>query len=276
MNSSITPEEIERDLAFARHAAREAGRRLLSLRLAKRWEGSVLGDVGDQAADALLRGLIEGRYPEDGVLSEETADAPERLQKRRCWIIDPLDGTTEYSELRQDWAVHVGLAVDGRSALGAVALPAEDRLLYGVCVPGRERAGLDGPSGDSASLLHGNSHAPEAPRMVASRSHTPEWMGRFARELGSIESIHFGSVGFKVSRLLLGQADVYVHRKGLKEWDTCAPEIIARALGWHVSKLRGEPHVYNRSDPKNHELLVCRPAHLSRVLESLQSSGALN
>ena len=111
--------------------------------------------------------------------------------------------------------------------------------------------------------------------MVASRSHTPEWMGRFARELGSIESIHFGSVGFKVSRLLLGQADVYVHRKGLKEWDTCAPEIIARALGWHVSKLRGEPHVYNRPDPKNHELLVCRPAHLSRVLESLQSSGAL-
>jgi 3'(2'), 5'-bisphosphate nucleotidase len=222
-----------------------------------------------------LRGLIEGRYPDDGVLSEETADSPERLRKRRCWIVDPLDGTAEYGQLREDWAVHIALAVDGLCAVGAVALPAEDRLIYGVALSGHERAGLDGATGDASKLVRGDSPAREAPRMVCSRSHTPEWMERFARELGSSESIHYGSVGFKVSRLLLGEADVYVHRKGLKEWDTCAPEVVARALGWHASKLKGEPHTYNRPNPRNHELLACRPAHLARVLESLQSSGAL-
>jgi 3'(2'), 5'-bisphosphate nucleotidase len=76
--------------------------------------------------------------------------------------------------------------------------------------------------------------------------------------------------------LLLGDADVYVHKIGLKEWDTCAPEVIARALGWHVCKLRGEPHTYNRPDPKNHELVVCRPAMKDQVLEALASCGALD
>jgi 3'(2'), 5'-bisphosphate nucleotidase len=74
---------------------------------------------------------------------------------------------------------------------------------------------------------------------------------------------------------LLGEADVYVHKVGLKEWDTCAPEAVARALGWSVCKLRGEEHVYNRPDPRNHELVVCRPAWKDCVLEALAGSGAL-
>ncbi len=84
-----------------------------------------------------------------------------------------------------------------------------------------------------------------------------------------------GSVGNKVAMLLTGEADVYVHKKGLKEWDTCAPEGIARALGWTVCKLRGEEHRYNQKDPRNHELVVCRPAMRSRVLEVLAACGAL-
>lgn len=85
-----------------------------------------------------------------------------------------------------------------------------------------------------------------------------------------------GSVGNKVCMLLRGEADVYVHKIGLKEWDTCAPETIARALGWHVSKLRGDEHTYNRPNPKNHELVICRPEWRDRVLEAVAGSGALD
>jgi 3'(2'), 5'-bisphosphate nucleotidase len=82
--------------------------------------------------------------------------------------------------------------------------------------------------------------------------------------------LSFGSVGYKVSRLFFGEADVYVHQKGLKEWDTCAPEAVARALGWSVTTLSGGEHRYNRRDPRNHELVVCRPAFRPRVLAALR------
>jgi len=269
----MTPDEIERDLKFAIDAARQAGTRVLKLRESGRWEGRTKADIGDQAADGLLQGLIQGRYPDDGILSEETADSAERLAKRRSWIVDPLDGTREYSQDRHDWAVHVALTIGGTCAIGAVALPSLDVVLWGVTTEGDVRSGIEG---DGAELVNGELDRPEAPRVVQSRSHTPEWMERFVEEVGAAETLPTGSVGFKVSRLLLGEADVYVHKVGLKEWDTCAPETIARALGWTVCKLRGDEHSYNREDPVNHELVVCRPAWRERVLAALAASGALD
>lgn len=266
----MTPEDIERDLAFARFAAQSAGERALSLRRMERWEGRTLADVGDQACDAYLQGLIAGRCPDDGLLSEETADSPERLSKSRTWIVDPLDGTREYGELRHDWGVHVALTVDGRCALAAVALPAQEKLLWGVTLEGAEAHGLQG----QGELLRGDSPSPAPPRVAVSRSHTPKWVERFIADVGG-EALRAGSVGHKVCLLLSGEADLYVHKVGLKEWDTCAPETVARALGWHVCKLRGEEHRYNQRDPRNNELVVCRPAAAEAVLEALSGCGAL-
>lgn len=272
MDRELSESEIERELVFACAAARAAGERVLALRNSGRWSGDTLADIGDQAADGLLQGLIRGRYPDDGLLSEETVDSPERLAKRRCWIVDPLDGTREFRDLREDWAVHVALVFDGRCALAAMALPSLGCVLWGVALPGRERAGIQGAT---RPLARGDSQAPESPRIVVSRSHTPDWVGRFGEEIGAAPPIPCGSAGFKVAKLLLGEADIYVHKKGLKEWDTCAPEVVARSLGWTVCKLRGEEHRYNQADPKNHELVVCRPAHRERVLSAVRTSGAL-
>lgn len=272
---------LEAELAFAIAAARWAGERALRLRGSGRWSGEMLADIGDQSADGLLQGLIRGRFPEDGVLSEETADSHERLARRRAWIVDPLDGTREYSDGRADWAVHVALTLDSRCALAAVGLPCEERVLWGVCVPGAERAGIAYPGASPANasrlLRAAEPGEPAAgPRVAVSRSHTPPWTGDFARRIGASALLPFGSAGFKVSRLLLGEADVYVHRKGLKEWDTCAPETVARALGWRVCTLRGAEHRYNQPDPVNSELVVCRPALEQRVLSALAEGGVLD
>ena len=266
-----TDAELQRDLDFAIHAARTAGERVLALRKSGRWQGDMLADIGDQSADGLLQGLVRGRYPDDGILSEETADSPERLAKRRCWIVDPLDGTREFSELREDWAVHVALTIDNACALAAVALPSLDSVIWGIALPGRERAGVVGP----VRLAPGSVAGPAAPRIVVSRSHTPPWVETFGRTIGAAPLIPCGSAGFKVAKLLIGDADVYVHKKGLKEWDTCAPETVARALGWWVGKLRGEEHRYNQPSPFNHELVVCRPAQRERVLAAVRDCGAL-
>ena len=269
--SDWTDAQIEADLTFAIAAARDAGRRIEGLRHLERWDGKTLGDVADQAADGYLQGLLQGRYPDDGVLSEETADSPERLSKPRAWIVDPLDGTKEYAQLRVDWAVHVALTRGARCALGAVALPSLGSILWGVCIDGHERAGIEG---SDAIPARGDDGGPSTPRVAVSRSHTPAWVERFTAELGGAMR-PWGSVGFKGSRLLLGEADVYVHKKGLKEWDTCAPEVVARALGWSVCKLRGEEHRYNQENPYNDELVICRPALRERVLRTIEASGAL-
>ncbi|MDA1264249.1 MAG: 3'(2'),5'-bisphosphate nucleotidase CysQ [Planctomycetota bacterium] len=262
---------IARDLEFARFAAFQAGQRAMTLRGLERWEGRMLADIGDQACDGYVQGLIAGRYPDDGILSEETVDSEERLAKERAWIIDPLDGTKEYSQLRHDWAVHVALTYKGETALAAVALPAQGKVLWGVTVPGHEAHGVDG----EGELRSGDSPSPKVPKAAVSRSHTPPWIDRFIADMGA-EASPAGSVGNKVCMLLSGEADLYVHKVGLKEWDTCAPETVARALGWHVCKLRGDEHRYNQRDPYNNELVICRPAVKDRVLEVLAGCGALD
>ncbi len=267
----ISAADLERDLEFALQAAQSAGERVAGLRSSGRWQGSILADIGDQAADGLLQGLLRGRYPQDGVLSEETADSPARLARARCWIVDPLDGTREFSEGREDWAVHVALTVGGRCAVGAVALPSRGQILWGLATPGRERFGLVGPG----ALSRGDGATAGPLRVVVSRSHTPDWVARFAELVGGPPPQPWGSAGFKSALLLLGAADVYVHKKGLKEWDTCAPETVARALGWCVCRLRGDEHRYNQADPRNHEFVVCRAGDRERVLRALAQSGAL-
>ncbi len=271
MTLADVPAAQRADLSFSIEAARIAGERVLGLRATGRWKDEpVLADVGDQAADGFLQGFVRGRYPQDGILSEETADSRARLSQQRVWIIDPLDGTREYSQGRDDWAVHVALAIDGRPALGAVALPAQQRVLWGVCQDGARLAGIEG----AGQLFDGSSHAPSPPRIAVSRSHTPSWMPALAQELGA-ELVPCGSVGAKVALLLLGQADLYAHRKGLKEWDTCAPEVLARALGWFVGRLDGSPVPYNQENPHHDEFLVCRPEARKKLLGALQTAGAV-
>jgi len=276
--------EVDRRLRFATEIATVAGGKLLELRRTNRWtDETVLGDVADHLADGFLQGALRGRHPDDAVLSEETKDSPERLTARCVWIVDPLDGTHEYRCGRHDWAVHVGLVVDGAPVLGVVVLPAIDRVLVGTCPPVRPivavRSGAPalqehGPTvlpgiGDR---LAGDANTTRPLRFAVSRSHAAGWIDAFARELAGdqgSELVPTGSVGFKVGLLLLGGADVYVHDRGLKEWDTLAPEAVARAAGWSVCRLDGTAHRYNRPDPRNDELVVCRPTLLPRVLQAL-------
>ena len=112
------------DHVLATWLATTAGERLLEVR-GQGLEGRELKDAGDAAAQELLARLLAEHRPEDAVLSEEAADDKARLSAGRVWIIDPLDGTREFSEPpRDDWAVHVALWTDGDLVAGAVAQPA--------------------------------------------------------------------------------------------------------------------------------------------------------
>ena len=249
-----TSEPDPSDHALAARAATEAGRLLVTLRAELEQAGTWpidVGDAGDRQAHLMLLDLLKRERPDDAVLSEEGRDDLGRLDAERVWIIDPLDGTREYSEQgRPDWAVHVALVIDGKPVAGAVALPARSLTLATQPVPPPPPAHA-GP-----------------PRLVVSRSRPPHQALLVRAALGG-ELISVGSAGAKAMAVVLGEADIYAHAGGMYEWDSCAPAAVALAAGLHASRLDGSPLVYNRRDPWLPDLLICRPELAEPVLEAL-------
>lgn len=240
------------DHELAARLATKAGDLLLDVRAdfadASAAERKAAGDK--QSHDFLMAELATLR-PGDAVLSEE-ATAEERadsarLSAERVWIVDPLDGTREFSELgRDDWAVHVALWSAGELVAGAVALPAQNTTLStpDVAAP---RA-FDGP-----------------PRVVVSRTRPPA-VALAVRDALEGTLVEMGSAGAKVAAVVRGVADVYVHAGGQYEWDSAAPVAVARAAGLHTSRIDGSRLVYNSADPTLPDLIVCRPELAERVL----------
>ena len=239
------------DAELAAHLAHAAGQTLLAVRMSSGLEGQSLGKAGDAAANAFLCEALRRERPDDGLLSEEEKDNPARLNKRRVWIVDPVDGTREFGEARGDWAVHVALAIDGVATIGAVALPGLDLVL---------RSDQPQPLPPGASI----------PRMLVSRSRPAREALAVAELLGA-ELVPMGSAGAKAMAVVRGEAEIYLHTGGQYEWDSCAPVAVAAAHGLHVSRADGAPLVYNQPDTYMPDLLICRPEWAERVLTAMRS-----
>ena len=234
------------DAELAAHLAEVAGRILLQVRGAGVFSGKSLGKAGDQTANEFLVHALREQRPDDGLLSEESKDTEERLGKSRVWIIDPVDGTREYGEERSDWAVHIGLAIDGVPVIGAVALPGLGTVLR-----------TDQPQAVPA--------APARPRMVVSRTRPAKEATEVAEKLDA-ELVPMGSAGAKAMSIIRGEADIYLHSGGQYEWDSCAPAAVALAHGLHVSRIDCSPLVYNQKDTYMPDLLICRKDAADRIL----------
>jgi 3'(2'), 5'-bisphosphate nucleotidase len=237
------------DADLAAHLADQAGKILLQVRASGMFEGKALGKAGDETANQFLVHALRAQRPDDGLLSEESKDTEERLSKERVWIVDPVDGTREYGEERTDWAVHVGMCVNGEPVLGAVALPGLDLVLR------TDSPGTVPP-------------APDVLRMVVSRTRPAKEATEVAEKLGA-ELVPMGSAGAKAMAIVRGEADIYLHSGGQYEWDSCAPAAVALAHGFHCSRIDGSPLVYNQRDVYMPDLLICRKEHAERILKEV-------
>ena len=234
------------DTDLAAHLAETAGKILLQVRDSGLFSAKALGKAGDQTANQFLVHALREARPDDGLLSEEMKCDGTRLTQSRVWIIDPVDGTREYGEERTDWAVHVGLAIDGVAVIGAVALPGLGVTLTSGQVPA--------PAPANSPL-----------RMLVSRTRPAAEAVAVAEAVGA-ELLPMGSAGAKAMAVVRGEADIYLHTGGQYEWDNCAPAAVAQAAGLHVSRVDGSPLVYNTEDPYLPDLLICRPELAERVL----------
>jgi 3'(2'), 5'-bisphosphate nucleotidase len=264
------------DSAFARWLADRAGQVLLQVREEMgHSDGKALKTAGDRAAHDLLRAELARWRPADAVLSEEddhsrvawqdgehTTVRPERLGANRVWIVDPLDGTREFSEEgRTDWAVHVALwssdsGHPSHLTAGAVAMPARHRTIATDFPPAYPPLPIDSGTGGSI-------------RIAASRTRPPAFVTALAEEIGA-ELVPMGSAGVKIAAVINGEADAYIHAGGQYEWDSAAPVAVALATGLHASRIDGSALKYNEADPKLPDLVVCRKDLAPRLLAALQ------
>ncbi|MCL2541743.1 MAG: 3'(2'),5'-bisphosphate nucleotidase CysQ [Nocardioidaceae bacterium] len=250
-----SPDVVSDDHRLATWLAETAGRRLLEVR-EEGLTGKELKDAGDQAAHTLLMELLATYRPDDSVLSEEGKDDKARLLAERVWIVDPLDGTREFSEPpRDDWAVHVALWQSGELVAGAVAQPVLGETFN---------------TGNPPVVPAGT--APR-PRIAVSRSRPPAFVEALAAEIGA-ELVPMGSAGVKMMSVVRDVADAYVHAGGQYEWDSAAPVAVARTAGLFTSRIDGSELVYNQDDVYLPDLIVCRPELSERILAFIEQNGA--
>ncbi|MDV3128183.1 3'(2'),5'-bisphosphate nucleotidase CysQ [Mycobacterium sp. 21AC1] len=245
------------DADLAAEVAKEAGELLMGIREEIGfYDPYYLGDEGDRRANALILARLAQARPTDSVLSEEATDDLSRVDADRVWIVDPVDGTREFSmPRREDWAVHIALWQRTRAGGpgltdAVVALPARGEVYRSdTVVPPPPRGG--GP------IL-----------ITASSSRPPAVLWRIREHL-DFQMVRIGSAGAKAMAVVRGDVDAYIHAGGQWEWDSAAPAGVVWAAGLHASRLDGSELVYNRADPYLPDFVMCRQELAPLLLDAI-------
>lgn len=248
------------DTSIAASLAEEAGALLRELQREAREEElgtAEFKDRGDRLSQSYLSRALAAKAAGDAVLSEEAVDDGARLHASRVWIIDPLDGTREFSEGRTDWAVHVALWENGMLPAAAVALPGLDEVL-------------------TTSIAPKTWTRPDRIRLAVSRTRATPLVRALADALNA-EVVPMGSAGYKACAVIRGEVDAYVHSGGQYEWDSAAPVAVARAAGLFTSRVDGSELRYNNVEPYLPDLIVCNPLIADELLRTVNElkEGAL-
>ena len=221
-------------------------------------EKSSRGDpitAADLAIDEVLREMLP--QPGEGWLSEETVDSPDRLDRDRVWVVDPLDGTREFVDGIPEWSISVGLVEGGKPVAGGIYSPPVDLLVVGSVETGVARngepVGMTGREGLDGAMI------------LASRS---EWKrGEWDRYDGSFEVVPCGSVAYKLAQVAAGMADGTWTLVPKHEWDVAAGAALVTAAGGTLLHADGTEPKWNQAKPKLPNFLAARKGLLSEFRE---------
>lgn len=268
---------LENELATTVRIARDAGAILMEI-YARDFEVAYKNEAhtnpvteADMKANAFIVGALREAFPDDGIVAEETKDQSDALKGGRCWFVDPLDGTKEFIKKNGEFAVMIGLAIDGDARLGVVFQPAKDKLYAGVVEQG---AWLE-EAGERRDLRVSEKTTSSELKLVTSRSHRSDNVNAIVEKLGITDEMASGSVGLKVGLIAEQQCDLYVNVSGKTQtWDACGPEAILRAAGGRFTRLDGEPYRYDRENMANVAgLLACNSTAFAAALPAIREVG---
>ncbi len=234
-------------LALATDLAERAGAEILAIRdrgfrVHRKPDQSVVTEA-DQAAEAIILAGLRHALPGCIVIAEEEVAAGKITEPAaEFWLVDPLDGTREFTSGGDDFAVNIGLVRDGIPVLGVVGVPATGAIFGGCVGVGAWRQ----TQGQRTPIAVRNV-PPEGLTVVASRHHgDPSRLDAFLNGRTVARVVNFGS-SLKFCRLAEGQADLYPRFGRTMEWDTCAPQAVLMAAGGAVETLDGVPLRYGKA-----------------------------
>jgi 3'(2'), 5'-bisphosphate nucleotidase len=243
-------EKYEKELEVAKAAAREAGAIIMRHYARPEIGVNTKADkspvtAADIEANAAIIARLAGAFPDDAILTEETPDDPSRLEKRRCWIIDPLDGTRDFVARTGDFCVHIGLAADQEAVVGVVFQPSVDSLAWAV----KGGGAFEERGGQTRALKASTLSAPGQIRIGVSRLNLDDGLSRCLAAAGmSDRAVRLGA-SVKHIALARGELDAVLNLSpSEQEWDTCAPEVIMREAGCTVTNGDGADFRYNQPD----------------------------
>ncbi len=220
----------------------------------------------DLAADALLHQRLGDLLPDAGWLSEETVDSPVRLGCDAVWIVDPIDGTREYSTGIPEFSISIALALRGDVVLGLLLNPAADQLVTARAGGGVLRDGAPVPPASTRDRLDGAV-------LLASRTETRR--GEFEPFAARMQVREVGSTAWKLGLIAAGQGDAYFTRKPRNEWDVAAGILLCREAGLTVTDLGRDRHAFNRPSPLCRGVVAAAPGIHGELMSMIEAIGTL-
>jgi myo-inositol-1(or 4)-monophosphatase len=263
-NLSLSRKEIgvKEELDIAIQAAKEAGKIVMAYYRSnydvrdKSPNNPVT--TADLAANRQIREIIRHAFPDDGWLSEETKDSPDRLAKSRVWVIDPIDGTEEFIEGLPEFAVSIAFVIDGTEEFieglpefaVSIAFVIDGAPIVGVLHNPATAEFFYAKAGTGAFCngkpIHCSScETLEKASMLVSQ--TEHRKGLLAGLISLVSEIRYiGSVAYKLGRLAAGTSDLYITVRPKNEWDFCAGDLILREAGGVLWDKAGQSMRYNK------------------------------
>lgn len=271
---------LEPELLAMKRAAREAATLIMGIYAADftvEWKGK--NDPvtrADREANELIVTALSNQFPSYGILAEESApttaaEMQQAQRHERIFCIDPIDGTREFVDRNGEFCVMIGLVNASAASAGVIAVPVSNQLFYGSVAHGTFVEPLDG--GGPAVRLSLSAASGEL-RALVSRSHTSQRTARLLDALGIQERLRCGSVGVKATRILEGQAELYVHpSSGCKLWDACAPDALLQGAGGVLTDLHGAAIDYRGDLAIDSGLIACHRSLHARVVAAGSALG---
>ena len=223
------------------------------------------GDDPVTAADLAVNDVLASLLPQqgEGWLSEETGDSAARLESRRVWVVDPVDGTREFIMGIPEWCVSIGLVVDGRPVAGGIMNPAAGSTIVGSVDDGVMLNGTPVRTSTADSLA--------GSLVLASRSEVKrgEWAPFF---VSPISIRNMGSVAYKLGCVAAGLADATWTLVPKNEWDVAAGAALVTAAGGACFGPSGEELTFNRPDPLLPGFVAVAPGLEASVRELLKET----
>ncbi len=245
----------ERELKAMIAAAKKVEQHILDIYYSTDYEVDLKSDnspvtIADIGADKVIREFLKQEFPEYGILTEESKDTKERLEKEFVFIVDPIDGTKEFITHNDEFATNIALVKDHIPVVGVINIPVTGVTYFAIKGQGAYRQDDNGVkfkietskrTSDLICVISKNYHDPSDQKFVE----------KHADKIGVIKAM---GASIKFCQIAEGHADVSFRLKpGTKEWDTAAGQIIVEEAGGCMLKLDGTAYIYNRENVVNTE-----------------------